>query len=565
VSAPAAAPASPVSADEAAALRVRQLTRGGTRLTLAIAIAGLLITAGLSWASWRIDRSTEHRLLQVQTKQAATVLTSAIITLQAPLQTGRDIATATDGNVAEFRRYMSSYVGAKGTFISVSLWKTTSTGAATVTAIGTPLSSAAAETALVTRAAHSPTFVVGSFSTATVSGVGYALADPSAPTYSVYAERMIPANRRVPVESSSAFADLHFASYLGPTTTLAALQTTDMPLSKLPLGGDSVRESIPFGDTTLTLVTLPIGHLGGPIDYERPWIILAAGVFITAAAVAVANRLVRRRRDAERDRQVIAELFERQDRSLSEQRTISETLQRALLPQRNPPVGHLEIASRYVAGAKGVDVGGDWYSIIQVDDTHFGFVVGDVSGRGIDAATHMARVRFTLRAYLIEGHVPNVALDLCSRQLDVNVDGHFTTVLIGVGDLEADTITIANAGHLNPVVLADGIATMVTTNIGPPLGVDGPPYDSVTFSMAPGSTLIAYTDGLVERRAEDLDVGLRRLTDCVQGAAASSVDQLLTQVLDRMASATDAADDIAVLAFKWAAQPASIAQRAERS
>jgi serine phosphatase RsbU (regulator of sigma subunit)/type II secretory pathway pseudopilin PulG len=565
VSAPPAATASPVSAAEAAALRVRQLTRGGTRLILAIAIAGLVITVGLSWASWRIDHNTEHRLLQVQTRQAASVLTSAIIALQAPLQTGRDIATATDGDVAEFQQYMSSYAGAKGTFVSVSLWKTTAAGSAQVTVIGTPLASTATATALLTRAAHSPTFVVGAFSSASGPGVGYALANPKAPTYSVYAERLIPANRRVPVESSSAFADLHFASYLGPTTSLAALQTTDMPLSKLPLGGDSVRESIPFGDTTLTLVTSPIGHLGGPIDYERPWIILAGGLLITAGAIAVANRLIRRRRDAERDRQTIAELYERHDRSLREQRTISETLQRALLPQRNPPVGHLEIASRYVAGAKGVDVGGDWYSIIQVDETHFGFVVGDVSGRGIDAATHMARVRFTLRAYLIEGHVPHVALDLCSRQLDVNADGHFTTVLIGVGDLEADTITIANAGHLNPIVLADGTASMITTNVGPPLGVGGPPYESVTFSMTPGSTLIAYTDGLVERRAEDLDVGLRRLIECVQSADPGSVDELLTQVLDRMAGDAEAADDIAVLAFTWAGRAAAIAQRAERS
>ena len=101
-----------------------------------------------------------------------------------------------------------------------------------------------------------------------------------------------------------------------------------------------------------------------------------------------------------------------------------------------------------------MDIGGDWYSIIQLDDNRFGFVVGDVSGRGIDAATHMARVRFTLRAYLIEGHRPNVALDLSTRQLDLQADGHFTTVLIGVGDLAAGRITLANAGHLNPVVLS---------------------------------------------------------------------------------------------------------------
>ena len=87
-------------------------------------------------------------------------------------------------------------------------------------------------------------------------------------------------------------------------------------------------------------------------------------------------------------------------------------------PTRTFPISRsLRATSLALAG---VDVGGDWYSIVGIDDTHFGFVVGDVSGRGVEAAAIMARIRFTIRAYLLEGHSPSKALHMCSEQLDVD-------------------------------------------------------------------------------------------------------------------------------------------------
>lgn len=237
------------------------------------------------------------------------------------------------------------------------------------------------------------------------------------------------------------------------------------------------------------------------------------------------------------------------DALYSEQRSIAETLQRALLPQTNPAVPNLEIATRYVAGMDGVDIGGDWYSVVLLDERRFAFVVGDVSGRGIDAATIMARLRFTIRAYLVEGHPPNVALALCARQLDIEADGHFATVLVGIGDVESRQLTLASAGHLDPLVVSGSNAAFVEVDAGVPLGISSDPYSTTTVSIAPGETFLAFTDGLVERRGEGIDTGFERLAAAAV-VAAPTLDDLLTSLIDVLVR-PGATDDVAVIAFRW--------------
>jgi len=136
-----------------------------------------------------------------------------------------------------------------------------------------------------------------------------------------------------------------------------------------------------------------------------------------------------------------------------------------------------------VAGAQGVDVGGDWFSIMQLDNTHFGFVVGDVSGRGIDAASHMARVRFTLRAYLIEGHLPHVALDLCLRQLNIATDGHLPP-----SSSASVILRLRRSPSPKPVTsihfcYRSRPFRSSSRRVGPPLGVVDVAYEPVTIDF----------------------------------------------------------------------------------
>ena len=513
---------------------------------------GLLITAAVSWTAWTLNRHNEHRLLVVQTHQAAAVLGSTILEIRDPLATALQIESATAGSPQHFSQYMAAYVGPGRLFVGATLWKTDGTALEPVTSIGAPAGLAPTSSEaqdFISHALASPTFVVTSVKVGSLQRIGYAIADPKDRTYVVYAERAIPADRQVPVEGNSAFSDLDYATYLGPVN-MTDLATTDLPEAELPVTGDTSRAKIPFGDTTLTLVAAPSGQLGGTLGQQLPWIFLVGGVLLTAAAAFVTWQLVARRREAEQDAETITGLYDRLDGLFAEQRTIAATLQLALLPQFNPEIPNLEIATRYVAGADGVDIGGDWYSVVAVDDTRFAFVVGDVSGRGVSAATIMARLRFTVRAYLVEGHPPETVLDMCARQIDVDDDGHFATILVGVGDLQSREITLANAGHLNPLLISGDDASFVSTRLGPPLGVTASRYGSKTTVMPVGSTLIAFTDGLVERRTEGLEVGLQRLRTLATSQEEQTLEGLVEGLVTGLA-ASGTEDDIAVLAFRW--------------
>jgi serine phosphatase RsbU (regulator of sigma subunit) len=161
----------------------------------------------------------------------------------------------------------------------------------------------------------------------------------------------------------------------------------------------------------------------------------------------------------------------------------------------------------------------------------------------------MARMRFTLRAYLLEGHPPDVALGMSSRQLDINDDGHMATVLVGIGQLASREITLANAGHPNPLLVSADQSRFISTVVGPPLGVATTSYESTTFVMEPGSALVAFTDGLVERRDEDIEIGLQRLANAATPSD-RPLDVLLTEILADLTH-EQSEDDTAILAFRW--------------
>ncbi len=517
-----------------------------------VALVGALISASLGYVAWNLNRNNNRHLLQEQTRQAAAVISSSVLAIAGPLTTALKIEVATGGTGPQFNKFMAAYVGPGRLFVSAAVWEIEPQSVRSIATLGTPPAlepGSARAVKLAAEAMHSSTFVIANVHSGQEQRIGYAVADTSGAPVIIYAERAIPADRRVAVEANSAFSDLDFATYLGPTTNLADLATTDLPDSALPLEGNVAHVTIPFGNSSITLVATPRGQLGGSIGVELPWFLLIGGALLTALTAAAANLLVRRRQVAERDAHTIAGLYDRLDALYGEQRTISETLQRALLPQQNPLIENLEIASRYVAGAAGVEVGGDWYSVVAVDARHFAFVVGDVSGRGIGAATIMARLRFTIRAYLFEGHPPEIALAMTGRQLDVTTDGYIATVLVGVGDIFTGEIVLASAGHLSPLIIEKDKLGYVPILVGPPLGTGSVAYEAVTINLNPGASLMAFTDGLVERRGESVDAGLNRLLS-IAATPPSDLDGWMSNLVSAMEQ-NDAQDDVAVLVIRW--------------
>ena len=526
------------------------------RLVAIICTVGFVLTLLASWAVARADRNTEERLLEVQTRQAATVLSVAILAIQQPLTTALGIQAAGGPapDAPAFRHVMSASVGSEEQpFVTASLWRRGPQGSGRVASVGAEpwMDPSGAEVqAFLERALSSSTSVVERLMKGDRSHIAYAVADPTTGLI-VYAESAIPADRRSPADGDVAFADLDYAIYLGDQTDLANMTTTDVDPATLPLDGLTYQTTVPLGDTVVTFVATPHHHLGSSLSQRLPLILLFGGLFLTAAAALVARKLVRAQGEAESNTATITGLYQRVDTLYEEQRALSVRLQHALLPQMNPSIPQLEIAAEYVAGAQGVDIGGDWYSILDIGNDQFAFVVGDVSGRGVDTVAEMARARFTLRAYLVDGNSPQQALEKCSRQFDVASDGHMITAAVGVGNARTGEITLANAGHPPPLLVSVGGSEYLDVPVGHPLGVGPSSYRPTTVTMPVGSTLLLYTDGLIERRSEGIDVGMGRLADLAEPLADEPVENLVSQVVTTLRHA-DAPDDIAVLAFRRA-------------
>ncbi|MEV6330050.1 PP2C family protein-serine/threonine phosphatase [Streptomyces sp. NPDC051909] len=231
-------------------------------------------------------------------------------------------------------------------------------------------------------------------------------------------------------------------------------------------------------------------------------------------------------------------------------------LQRALVAEPGRPHPNLEIAGRYLPAGARTLVGGDWFETVRL---HFGrslLVVGDVMGHGLDAAVDMNAYRGALREVAATDLPPHRVL----RQLDAVVaedEGRrpATCLLIQV-DPARSTATFASAGHLPPVVFAaDGSAELVDLPVGPPLGTGFGGYEPAVRTLAPADTLLSFTDGLVERRGEDIDVSLARLA-ALRLPPGSGPEEVVDEVLRRLDAHT-AEDDVAVLAARCRERPAN--------
>ncbi|HEX4720856.1 MAG TPA: SpoIIE family protein phosphatase [Thermoleophilaceae bacterium] len=250
-----------------------------------------------------------------------------------------------------------------------------------------------------------------------------------------------------------------------------------------------------------------------------------------------------------------ARAIERARRFQQEHET-AVTLQRSLLPDRLPDVPGLVLAARYLPGAAGTEVGGDWYDVIPLADGRVGLAMGDVVGRGIPAASLMGQLRNGLRAYAIEGHAPSAVLERLDRLVQTLSPGRMATLLYMILDADGRNAVFANAGHLPPLVVEDGSKPRLLEGArGVPLGVL--PYagfEEVGASFEPASTLVLYTDGLVEERGISIEL---RLGD-LQGVASEPFDgpnELCERLLRDMLPEGPGVDDVAVLALTTA--PAS--------
>ncbi len=240
---------------------------------------------------------------------------------------------------------------------------------------------------------------------------------------------------------------------------------------------------------------------------------------------------------------------------------IASTLQHSLLPQSLPRTPGAIVAGRYLAGSSEAEVGGDWYDVIADADGRLYLVIGDVVGKGVQAAAGMGQLRNALRAYILEGFDCGEALTRLNRLVDNLGRRQFATVVCVCFDPRSGQLTYSSAGHPPPLVLppAEPAAFLYRTALGPPIGaLSNVVYPTRTTALSPGWRLLLYTDGLVEDRAVSIDVGLAALTEEV-AKPVDHVEDLVEALMSRAAQRTRR-DDIALLALE-AAEPRAFALR----
>jgi len=513
------------------------------RVALTVLVIGLAITAALTVVSSAVNRSNEKRLLVLHGRELGAVLAEALPSVQTPMASAAALADATAGNPQKFKRFIASYVGGPPRqFVGVSLWRLSGGRWSPVAEVGAPpllRSTHKNVAALFDRAASNHKLTLAglvrsgphtlrlgyAFSTSTMSGSGG--------SYAAYGEGAIPANRRSRLESNQAFSELNYAIYLGRAPATQNLIVTS--LKRLPIRGPHSTVRVPFGDTVLTLVVGPRQALAGSLPGRLPWIILGVGILLSLGAALMTLRLQRA-------------VYENR-RLYAEQRTIAHTLQHALLPETLPSIPGLSVSGRYQAGAENLEIGGDWYDLITLKDGCVLLVVGDVAGKGLPAATAMAALRFAIHAYAVQGDTPTVFLPKLSRLLSVTEDRLLATVLCAVVDVDAHEVTVTSAGHLPPLLSSSQGSTFIDTPPGLPVGVErDPSYTSTTVTTPRGATLLAFTDGLVERRGESIEVGLERLRAEVSPNH-MPLDDLLGRVLEQLREG--AFDDTAIAGIQW--------------
>ena len=243
-----------------------------------------------------------------------------------------------------------------------------------------------------------------------------------------------------------------------------------------------------------------------------------------------------------------------QERALRQTRQVAETLQRSLLPDRLPDIPGIGLAVRYMPGSASLEVGGDWYDVLRMPSGAIGLAVGDVVGRGLRAAATMGQLRTALRAYAVDDSSPARLVQRLSALAPSLPEAEMATLVYAIYRPEAGMLTYMCAGHPPPLLVApDGTARFLEEGRVTPLGLPAPAVAEGVAPVEPGSVLVFYTDGLIERRDAGLEDRMRMLAAAAGSVPGGDAEAVCQAILEAMTSDGPARDDLALLVVNCAA------------
>ncbi|MCX9193317.1 hypothetical protein C3Y87_18295 [Carbonactinospora thermoautotrophica] len=239
-----------------------------------------------------------------------------------------------------------------------------------------------------------------------------------------------------------------------------------------------------------------------------------------------------------------------QTRAREELRETALTLQQSLLPGRLYQPDSLEIAGRYLPGSPDAAVSGDWLDVVPLGADRTALVIGDVMGQGVHAAAVMGQLRSAVRAYARLDLPPSEVLGLLDGVVQEVADDQIVTCVYAIYDPADGVLCYASAGHLPPLLVnPDHTVHRLELAHGAPLGVKAGLFHSGRVELRPGTTVALYTDGLVEERGQDIDIGVEVLMK-ILGNHRGDLQQTCDRILKELPLANQQPDDIALLLFR---------------
>ena len=506
------------------------------RTTIVVLAVGLALTAGLTFAAQRAHAANEDRLLAQQAEEATAVLQAAVPRILSDVAEVARVVQLLEGDPEAMRQELAGDIR-PDSLTSIAVVRR-STGEPVVR-VGAP--SRLDDDDVMAVLDQTPTDPEQIHVTAFLEGEDRRIAygtEVSSGGLAVVAEFRLTNPRISGEREGEAFQGLDIAIYIGDDEDPDKLLTSTTP--DLPIDGRRTSRTVPFGDNSLRFVVSPTSTLGGGLLAVLPWLAAVAGLISGGIAAVLVESLHRRRLDAETFTEELHELYRREHE-------IAHTLQHSLLPTHLDRLEGVEVAARYFAGAEGAAIGGDWYDVINDDDGTFTVVVGDVVGRGVEAAAVMAAMRYGTHAVAGQSTDPSEILSAVNRL--EHIRGDFVTMLCGNIDPAERTICFASAGHPAPLLISPEGARFLHIAPGPPIGfLDEAVFAIKRTTIPPGSVVVLFTDGLYERRGESIEIGLERLRE-----VASTLDGTVDDILDGIAEAMlgeGVSDDTAMLAIR---------------
>ena len=244
-------------------------------------------------------------------------------------------------------------------------------------------------------------------------------------------------------------------------------------------------------------------------------------------------------------------LFDR-ERLYQLEHELAVTLQLSMLGNDTLDDERVDVCTRYLPAVDRLSVGGDWYDLFSLPDDRIGLAVGDAVGHGVESVTAMGRLRSAMAALVGLGLDPAATIEALDRFARQSPHANYATCLYAILDLSAEELSYSSAGQMPPILLApDRGVRVLDGHQDPPLAVPNEGRHVHTIPFPIGSTIFVYTDGLVERRDEEIDTGLQRLADVLARVAHSPASDVCDLIVDELIGRDEQRDDIAMVAVRF--------------